>query len=217
MRDARRASRSPRLVDALDLPDVGLDALVLDLLDRAAHQLRAQLGVVAVGVAADRLELGRLGRHEQLEEELAVVLVQPVGEALQLAELALVQLGVAVGVVADEDLREVGVERSDVVAEVVAVLEVELVLAALLDRHREIEAVRLRLAGDVAAELLVDEHAAGGRVGARPAAFTMPSKIRCFASAIFAVCSGVGSPSMPNIFFWNDPRWSNARMYSLPS
>ena len=67
-------------VDALDLPDVDLDAEVLDLLDRAPHQLRAQLGVVAVGVAADRLELRVLGRHQQLEQELAVVLVQPVGE-----------------------------------------------------------------------------------------------------------------------------------------
>jgi hypothetical protein len=44
------------------------------------------------------------------------------------------------------------------------------------------------------------------------AAFSIPSKIRCFASAMVSVCSGVGSPSMPNIFFWKDPRWSNARM-----
>ena len=68
------------LVDALDLPDVDLDAVVLDVLDRLLHQRRAQLGVVAVAVAADRLELVLLGGDEQLEEELAVVLVQPVGE-----------------------------------------------------------------------------------------------------------------------------------------
>ena len=37
------------LFDALDLPDVDVDAGVLDLGDRAAHQLGAQLGVVAVG------------------------------------------------------------------------------------------------------------------------------------------------------------------------
>jgi hypothetical protein len=42
-------------------------------------------------------------------------------------------------------------------------------------------------------------------------AFNMPSKIRCFASEIFSVSSSEGSPSIPNIFFWNDPRWSNAR------
>ena len=50
--------------------------------------------------------------------------------------------------------------------------------------------------------------------GSTPAstAFTIPSKIRCLASEIVSVCSGVGSPSIPNIFFWNEPRWSNARM-----
>ena len=48
-------------------------------------------------------------------------------------------------------------------------------------------------------------------------ALSMPSKIRCFASAIRSVSSGVGSPSIPNIFFWKDPRWSKARMYSFPS
>src|SRR3954452_19860258 len=92
------------LVDALDLPDVDLDAVILDVLDRAPHELGPQLGVVAVVVAADRLEL-RVGRgHEQLEQELAVVLVQPVGQALEAFELALVHLGVAVRVEADEHL-----------------------------------------------------------------------------------------------------------------
>ena len=76
-------SRVLARVDALDLPDVDLDAGVLEVLDRAAHQLGAQLGVVAVGVAADGLELLVLGRDQQLEEELAVVGVQPVRELLQ--------------------------------------------------------------------------------------------------------------------------------------
>jgi len=43
-------------------------------------------------------------------------------------------------------------------------------------------------------------------------ASSMPSKIRCLASAMVRVSSAVGSPWIPNIFFWNDPRWSNARM-----
>ena len=47
------------------------------------HQLRAQLGVVAIGVAVYRGELGLLRRHQQLEEKLAIVLVQPVREAPQ--------------------------------------------------------------------------------------------------------------------------------------
>src|SRR3954451_17494402 len=96
-----------------------------------------------------------------------MVLVQPVGEPLEALELALVHLGVAVGVVADEHLGEVGVELLDVRAEVLAVLEVELVLPALLDRHRELEPVVLGGLGNPGglAELLVDECAGHGRVG----------------------------------------------------
>jgi len=37
-----------------------------------------------------------------------------------------------------------------------------------------------------------------------------PSKMRCLASAMIAVCSESGSPSIPKNFFWNEPRWSNA-------
>src|SRR5437899_1753665 len=44
-----------------------------------------------------------------------------------------------------------------------------------------------------------------------------PSKITDLASAIRATSSGLGSPEIPNIFFWNDPRWSKARMKSFPS
>ena len=51
----------------------------------------------------------------------------------------------------------------------------------------------------------------------RSTAFSMPSKISFLASEIVLVSSSVGSPSIPNIFFWNDPRWSKARMYSFPS
>ena len=194
-------------VDALDLPHVDLDPVVVDLLDRPAHQLRAQLGVVAVRVAADGLELAGLGRDQQLEEELAVVGVQPVGQPLEAVELALVRLGVAFGVEADEDLREVRVVGRDVLAEGVAVLEVELVLPALLDRHRELEA-----------ELLGELRECRCRTARRPArpwppgstprstTFSMPSKISFLASLIVSVSSGVGSPSIPNIFFWNDPR-----------
>ena len=66
------------------------------------------------------------------------------------------------------DLREVGVELLDVGAEVLAVLEVELVLARLLDRHREQQPVLFGLLGDARrrAELLVDEAAGGVRIHA---------------------------------------------------
>ena len=89
------------------------------------------------------------------------MLVQPIPEPPQSLGLAPVHLRVAAGVVADEHLREVGVEALDVRSEVLPVLEVELLLAALLDRHGELDAPRLRLFRDPgrARELLVDEHA----------------------------------------------------------
>jgi hypothetical protein len=92
------------------------------------------------------------------------MLVEPVGQLLEAAELALVHPGVAVRVVADEHLGEVRVELLDVVAEGIAVLEVELLLAGLLDRHREHEALLVRALRDVGAELLVDEHAGCRRI-----------------------------------------------------
>src|SRR5262249_35582463 len=63
----------------------------------------------------------------------------------------------ALGVVADEHLREIRVELLDLVAELVAVLELELLLSRLLDGHRKAVAARLRLARDVGAVLRVDE------------------------------------------------------------
>jgi hypothetical protein len=40
----------------------------------------------------------------------------------------------------------------------------------------------------------------------RSDAAIIPSQIRCFASVIVSVCSWLGSPSIPNIFFWKEPR-----------
>ncbi len=94
------------------------------------------------------------------------MLREPVAEAAQLGELLAIFAGLAVGVVADEHLREVGVEAFDVLAEVLAVLEVEHVLPGALGGHRELQAALLRLGRDGGAELLVDEHAGDGRVGA---------------------------------------------------
>ena len=93
------------LFDPLDLPDVDLDAELLELRDRPAHQLRTQLGVIAVVVAADGGKLGFGRRDQQLEQEAAVVRVQPVGERPQPIALALVhRLVRVVRVVADENL-----------------------------------------------------------------------------------------------------------------
>ena len=201
-------------VDALDLPDVDLDAVVLDLLDRAPHQLRAQLGVVAVGVAADRLELVVLGRHQQLEEELAVVLVQPVGELLEAAELALVHLRVAVGVAdARGPSRSPGRCRGCAAPKSSSYWKSNSVLAGLLDRLGELEAVLAGELRDVRAELLVDEHAGGVGVDA-----ALDRDLHALVDQLLGVADRLrllrrsGSPSIPNIFFWNEPRWSKARM-----
>ena len=67
-------------VEALDLPDVRLDAGVLQLAHGPDDELGPQLGVVARAAAADPRELRRLGRHEQLEQEPATAAAQPVRE-----------------------------------------------------------------------------------------------------------------------------------------
>src|SRR5262249_27528984 len=72
------------------------------------------------------------------------------------------------GVVADEHLGEVEVELLDVRGEILAVLEVELILTRFLDRHRQLEAMLASLLGDPAAELLVDQHPGGAGLGPAP-------------------------------------------------
>src|SRR5437879_5013271 len=76
-------------VEPFDLPDVGLDPAVVELRDGPAHQVRTDLLVVAVAVATDARELLVGGRHEELEQEPPVALVQPVAESLQPPGLAL--------------------------------------------------------------------------------------------------------------------------------
>ena len=89
------------------------------------------------------------------------MLVQPVGQPPEPLGLPPVHLGVAFGVVAHEDLAERRIELLDVVAELVAVLEVELVLSTLLHRHGQVEPFLLGPPGDVRTELLVNEDPAG--------------------------------------------------------
>src|SRR5262245_14624783 len=152
-------------VDPLDLPDVRLHAGVLQLADRRVHQLGALLRV-PLGLAAGRLDLLGRGGHEELEQEPAIVFVQPAAEVPEPGGLPDVHVLVRLRVVANEHLGEVRVERLDVVAELVAVLEVELILPALLHRHREAEPHGLRVARDAGSELLVHEHPSRRRVNA---------------------------------------------------
>jgi hypothetical protein len=146
-------------VESLDLPDVGLDADLLQVLDRAHHQAGPDLAVVGLLVALEPLELRWLGRHQQLEHEQPAALVQVVGQPLQTSRLPLVQRLLALRVVAHQHLAEGRLEHLDVLAELLAVLEVELVLAALLGRASREIALLGRVAQDRGAELLVHEDA----------------------------------------------------------
>src|SRR5215469_387153 len=149
-----------RRIQALDLPDVRLHAATLQGRDRRHHQVGAQLPVVGSLVPAEPVKLVLRGRHQKLEHELAVPFVQPVAEPGQPLRLARIERRVALRVVPHKDLAEGRVERLDVGAEVVAVLELELLQAGLLDRHCQRDALGLRAPGDTRAELLVHQHAA---------------------------------------------------------
>ena len=141
-----------------DLPDVRLDAALLQLPQRLHDEARAQLSVVALLAAGARELCGR-GGDKELEQELPLARVQPVREPGQPSRLPLVQLAIPLGVVASQHLGEVGIEGLDVSPEVLAVLELELGLARSLHRHREQSAAELDLPCDRGAELLIDERA----------------------------------------------------------
>src|SRR5262249_7761761 len=79
-------------------------------------------------------------------------------QPLQPPQLALVHHRIVAGVVANEDLREIRVELQNVGAEIVAVLEVKLVLTRLLDRHRKLQPRRTGALRNIPAELLIDQH-----------------------------------------------------------
>lgn len=85
-------------VHALDLPDVGLDTGRLRLGDRANDQLRPDFQVIAVAVSVDPFQLSGLRRNEEIEEESAVMSVQPAREFRQPSQLFPVHCRIAVRV-----------------------------------------------------------------------------------------------------------------------
>ena len=176
------------LVDALDLPDVHLDAGVLDR--------RRSRGASARGAARRHSARSSpptdsswcsLGRHQQLEQELAVVLVQPVGQPLELVQLLAVGVGVALRVVADEHLGEVGIEASRCARR-----------SPRRTRSRTCSGRSSRPASRASGRSSRPRRARRRRTARRRArrsrracaprstARSMPSKIRCLASAIVA-------------------------------
>jgi hypothetical protein len=60
-------------VEALDLPEVWLDARLLELPDNLDHQRGTPLMVVPLAITTHLVQLLWHGRHEQLEHILAVV------------------------------------------------------------------------------------------------------------------------------------------------
>src|SRR5262249_6551384 len=146
-----------RAVEALDLPDVGFDAGVLELVDRVDHVARPPRPVVRPLVAVQFLELRLLRRHEELEHELPPRAMEILGEVAEACHLAAIHRCLALRVVAHEDLAEGGRERLDMARVIVAVLEIELVLATLLGGGGGEKAPRSGVAEDRGAELLVDE------------------------------------------------------------
>src|SRR5439155_11898598 len=103
------------------------------------------------------LELRLLGRHQELEHETASRSAKILGETPEAGRLAAVQGGVPLGVVTDEHLAEGRAELLDVADKLLAVLEIELLLPAFLDRGRGEISLARGVAQDRGAELLVDE------------------------------------------------------------
>src|SRR2546428_3692322 len=92
-------------VEPFDLPDVGLDLRLLQLLDRLDHQPGTELHVVRLRVPVEPVELCLFSGDEQLEHEPAPALVvQVLGESLQPRGLSPVQSRIALRVVAHQHL-----------------------------------------------------------------------------------------------------------------
>src|SRR5262245_43849751 len=145
-------------IEPSDLPPVRLASGVRQLADRLHHQPRAELEIVRPSVTSEPFELRFLGRHQQLEHEKTTALsMQVIGQPFQSVRLALVERPIALGVVAHQHLAEGRAEGLDVRGEVLAVLEVELVLPALLGGACGGVAARPRITKDGRAELLVHQ------------------------------------------------------------
>ncbi len=103
--------------------------------DGRDDEIGPQPAVILTLVAAEVLKLRLRGGYQQLEEKLAAAISQPVAQPREPLGLAAIQVRVAVRVVADKHFGECRIEGLDVGAEVLAVLEFELLLARPLHRH----------------------------------------------------------------------------------
>ena len=132
---------------------------------------------------------GVRARDEQLEQQLGLARRQPLRQPGEPRRLARV---VRVRVVADEHLDEVRRERLDVRAEVLAVLEVELGLRALLGRDGEREPALLAPPARRRAPRSSSVSAPRASSGTSSATANRPSRMISFASAIRSRSAAVG-------------------------
>ena len=124
-------------LQALDLPQRGLDAVRLVVRDHRGYQAGTDVAVVGGSVTAGRLELRTGGRDEQLVEQRHPGSAQPGADLRQAAELRLPVGRVESGIVADQHLGVIGSDGLDVLQPLIAPFQGEPVVPAGLDGHRQ--------------------------------------------------------------------------------
>jgi hypothetical protein len=158
-------------IETFDFPHIRIDASVLQLADSLDHQAWPNLEIIGLLVALKLVELRLLRRHQEFEHEAAAVpFREKSGQAFQSGNLPPVQCAVALGIIADQHLAEGRVEGLDMLHKILAILEVELVLPALLSRTGGDNGFDGSVAKDGGAELLIHQdasffsgHASGAR------------------------------------------------------
>ena len=129
-------------LQALDLPQRGFDTVRLVIRDYLHDQAGADVAVVRARVIAGPVELLLGGGHQQLVKQRHPDSVQPGADLGQPAELLLALGRVEVGIVADQHLGVVGLDRLDVLEPLIAPLQREPVVPAGLDRNGQHYALR---------------------------------------------------------------------------
>ena len=160
---APRCRHDPLAVEptrqAFDLPDVRLDSGVLQLVNGIHHEGGPEFQVVDSLVRFDFLKLSRCGRHQKFEHVLRRAVAKVLRQAPQSRRLAKIRSLIARRVVTNQYLAKGRCERVDVMREILPVLEVELVLAALLGGRTGDDTAVSCAAQDVGTEALIDEDA----------------------------------------------------------
>src|SRR5579864_732046 len=145
-------------IKTFDLPDVGFDVRVLQLLDGLDHKPGANFQVISLFVALDLFQLRLLCRNQQLKhEKTSTLAMQVIGQALEAVRLPPVEGLIALRVVSHQYFAKCRLERFDVGGKVFSVLEIELILSALLDRTGYSKLVRLGIVQYGSPELLVHQ------------------------------------------------------------